>query len=95
MNNTNLDLIRQKCIEANPEIMATRNCTHPNCQYAEHTFSGRSIRLADVLLAIFEADAEERADELIHGSVKVWNLRKDHLNEQSEETIDFLADLLR
>jgi hypothetical protein len=143
--NTNLSLIRQKCIEANPEIGKERklvleliggvegDCVSLGDPVLETGFriagpkpwgggsvkrqwtvfehdiveamrepgserlypARRPIRLADVLLAMFEGDAEERADELIHGSVKVWNLRKDDLNEQSEETITFLAELLK
>lgn len=83
--NTNLELIRQKCVEANPDRGMPWEINGVKCP----------PRLADVLLAMFEADAEERAEELIHGSVKVWNLRRDSLDEQSMETITFLAELLK
>jgi hypothetical protein len=55
---------------------------------------GRPIRLADVLLAVHE----------IHGSFKYdidmversgWSLRADDLEKQSEETINFLYELLK
>ena len=36
---------------------------------------------------------DDMKDYNIVGSL--WNLRKDDLNEQSEETMAFLADLLR
>ena len=61
----------------------------------------RPIRLADVLLAIPKSEPLTLFPErLIFGEVNekgafgIWNLRKDDLNEQSEETIDFLAGLL-
>ncbi|HEY1757932.1 MAG TPA: hypothetical protein VGG72_21360 [Bryobacteraceae bacterium] len=140
---TNLDLIRQKCIEANPDIvelkegcivhvnelshtvfgkdggkfMAYLNRPFPDdllvndfydCEFSEGTdeirIIGRPIRLADVLLAaigkglavntigVFMSDEE---GIMPHTFRAAWNLRKDDLNEQSEETINFLAELLQ
>ena len=70
-----------------------------------------TIRLADVLLAIrkkgndtwYSIDFEgvfwgcepNCKPEAISAFHVLWNVRKDDLNEQSEETIDFLAELLR
>ena len=58
----------------------------------------RPIRLADVLLAI-ETAAKKRVDEnegeMAHVSVHLWNLRADDLQQQSEETINFLHELLK
>lgn len=82
-----LELIRQKCIEANPE----RDWFTPIPQ---------PIRLADVLLAIpkylaigntgqFMDASDVLPDEPIY-----WNLRKDNLTEQGDECITFLAELL-
>jgi len=98
MNNQKLELIRQKCIEAHGE------CEHPinagaRCQFG--CCQNRPIRLADVLLAIepgiyldvsggfFKHDARG-----VRIYFAIWNLRKDDLNSQSEETIDFLAGVL-
>lgn len=67
---------------------------------------GRPIRLADVLLAIGkdESDVAWKSDvtiprwKIIHsditGSASGWNLRKDSLEEQSEETLSFLSSLI-
>lgn len=100
----NLDFIRQKCVEANPEggIM---NKTYPGLQK-------RPIRLADCLLAIKEKvggeagiyqkwlDGSYQAKKSIVGFIfgdqmHCWNLRKDSLEEQDEDTITFIADLLK
>jgi len=53
---------------------------------------GRSIRLADVLLAT----QKEQRLFLDNSSVYrgYWNLHKDDLTQQSEETIDFIVGLL-
>lgn len=146
----NLDLIRQKCIEANPEIMELKfGCTvlhndgetllvvrwntsndsldtvaigtaspfeSYNLYPSEYTVLGRPIRLADCLLAIHEAiiDGQEvekntrmnldvNTSGLFTGNffdwendqVYFWNLRLDDLTQQSENTITFLADLLK
>jgi hypothetical protein len=55
--------------------------------------------LADVLLAIEKMLIDENSGiwgktDRQNSVVSHWNLRKDDLNEQSEETIDFLAELL-
>jgi hypothetical protein len=68
----------------------------------------RPIRLADILLAIakfgdyYTIDVDGRfifGKEWIKESNDVlaltWNLRKDSLTDQSEETITFLANLLK
>ena len=58
---------------------------------------GRPIRLADVVLVY--SDVEEQKDEdvidlVLSISRHGWNLRKDSLEDQSEETVAFLAGLL-
>ena len=146
--NKQLELIRQKCIEANPEIVELKfGCEvilkqsifgrqkgvhgfvgatpdgifivfpgdgHQIYCEEENAYEviGRPIRLADVLLAIFEGKVYEKINEVplildsgLFGTSTVghaiktsgysWNLRKDDLNEQSEETINFLAKLLQ
>ncbi len=65
-----------------------------------------TIRLADVLLAISKegyivGDSDAKEEEIMGTDqsmtlnlVGLWNLRKDSLEDQSEETLQFLADLL-
>jgi len=115
--NQNLDLIRQKCIEANPEIDERRQVPCPEgmigCATFHYEIKTRPIRLADVLLAMnklehdgsyiisaagifahFKAEGA-RIDKALRILECSWNLRKDDLNEQPKETINFLAGLLR
>jgi hypothetical protein len=60
------ELIRRKCIEANPEIQTYRSpcqCKdHGNCPFADHARVGRPIRLADVLCV-----AEARTHKEVEG----------------------------
>jgi hypothetical protein len=153
----NLELIRKKCIEANPEIVELKEgclvdmkgLSHTifgkdagkfmaylnrpfredllandfyDCEFPEGadgvTVIGRPIGLADVLLTIFSNETWKKTKKipcildsgrfyLITEGIEppedtkledaghiTWNLRKDDLNEQSEETISFLASLL-
>lgn len=99
----NLEIIQAVCIKANPEI-ETYNC---ECFTGCHVI-GRPIRLSDVLLAIysFRDERNEKVpstterynknrdeDELLIW--QYWNLRKDDLTQQSLETLQFIADLLK
>lgn len=87
----NLELIQQKCAEANPDGF-------------EFGVS-RPIRLADVLLAIRANPSHHSYSIQVSENVSFcrgetwieigWNLRKDNLNDQSEDTIHALADLLK
>jgi len=111
--NEKLELIRQKCIEANPEILETLSLSE-NAEIIHTRTISRPIRLADVLLAIREKDVVISAFQSDEGacfgkvvdgntnyddrfevdwSLAFWNLRKDDLNEQSQETISFIASL--
>ena len=98
---TNLEIIRQKCIEANPEPY--KNLVRDNAT------NFATIRLADVLLAIYTKLAREenikserirgmqqrnRYGALVDVLLDKYDLRKDDLNDQSEETITFIAQLL-
>lgn len=64
---------------------------------------GRPIRLADVLNALNrDGKFERRSGGLVlvwfyrsRNSSFVWNLRTDSLTEQSDECVEFLANLLR
>ena len=110
--NEKLELIRQKCIEANPEILETLSLSE-NAEIIHTRTISRPIRLADVLLAMnklehdgsyiisaagifahFKAEGA-RIDKALRILECSWNLRKDDLNEQPKETINFLAGLLR
>jgi hypothetical protein len=103
--NNNLELIRQKCIEAGGDT--------PNfcCKYQTYdpkdfcddclSHSEPTIRLADILLAIKAIEnwndyPIQVNDNVAFGAFPnyielAWNLRKDDLNEQSEETINFFG----
>lgn len=108
--NSNLEIIRAVCIDANPEIVSV----------VENEFDGvdvseRPIRFADVLLAIGKKErghifaradgeiavffkwvdfGEEKRHEVEPTYIE-WNLRKDDLTQQSPETLQFLSDLLK
>lgn len=102
-----IDFIRQKCIEANPEINSGQFLqewsieeinTNPRVAVV------RPIRLADVLLAIGKKTTHDFGyyccdngviAQTGSGAKANWNLRKDDLTEQSDECIIFLADLLQ
>jgi hypothetical protein len=105
---TNLDLIRQKCIEANPKIARRKVCDEEVCAI------DLNIRLADVLLAVQKLGSEQLwigasirdgyacwlgVDDnnaiISFAEDKSWNLREDDLTKQSPETLAFLADLLK
>lgn len=138
--NDKLELIRKKCIEANPEIVElkfgcevvlnlnndkavllgetssflsgwfkTNNEIYP---VGGHTFEiiGRPIRLADVIFAISKNWVRDNSDKSrlmgtfvffsdqqskLLCTVSLWNLLKDNLEDQSEETISFIYDLLK
>jgi hypothetical protein len=85
-----LGYIRQKCIEANPEIIKR--------QYVHDYGNVPPVRLADVLLAI--KHLYSRKDHFstsghVNQVVWRWEWWKDDLTEQSEETTDFIYDLLQ
>lgn len=87
MTPNKLEVIRQKCIEANPSI------EHRD-QPADYYASRRpiKIRLADVLLAMFEV--ENWRNKWVNKIVARWKLTEDDLTKQEPETITFLYDLL-
>jgi len=109
--NENLELIRQKCIEANPEIKERVTFDFIGTEIDKTT-----IRLADVLLTLGSTTRaikgqihlswagtpkwlviKSRDDVAYrsHDGGCAWKMESDDLNEQSEETIDFVAELLR
>lgn len=98
-----LTLIRQKCIEANPEIAERRLDAEKTWDGATVNIFDNKIRLADVLSALENTSHYLEINQLGHFTFKgvtggewgEWNLRKDDLTEQSDETILFLYDLLK
>lgn len=100
---TLLQKIREKCIEANPEKVCPHSatCKGPRCSV---------IRLADVLLAIgnmlvvvdcwgnMYQLSMKLSDKLPKFDKKNptarWNLRRDNLEDQSPETLEFISKVL-
>ncbi|MEK7140730.1 MAG: hypothetical protein AAB815_03015 [Patescibacteria group bacterium] len=104
-----LQFIKEKTIEANPEIVINKHAQlihqDHSVEYFEQT---RPIRLADILLVISKKHfpkaehiflkeiAEIELNEFwekIKDVIRRWDLLHDSLSEQSEETIDFLCSL--
>jgi hypothetical protein len=98
-----IEAIRQKCYDANPELMERRDVIgNDRLGYSVSKYIKRyPIRLADVLLAIHKkAKIEEKGFVESLFSVEIddlvnihWNLRQDDLTQQSDECIDFLFKL--
>jgi hypothetical protein len=106
-----LEAIRGACIKVNPEIEKREELYHPEglgLSEPLHLFS--KVRLADVLLAMKDINAEKiwavdvscgqffgqsiSGGSPIYHKTGIWNLRKDDLTEQSDECLTFLAELL-
>lgn len=88
-----IKFIREKCIEANPEIEADNGCA--GCRYIPNP-----ICLADVLWVVdllkegdvyFIPDREKIIADIFH----LWNTKDNNLENQSEKTIDFIYNLLK
>lgn len=87
---TNLAAIRAACIKANPEIEKAQEVpcfchNDPKCIDAPK----RPIRLADVLLAMNRANGE-----VVLKVIDGYNLTRDNIEDQSDEFLQFAADLL-
>lgn len=106
---TDLDVIREACVRANPEIIVLREAATFTGEILEEN---RTIRLADVLLAIhakapanktlitLESDGQFVVHWMNFSKMQsklgpTWNLLKDSLEDQSPKTLSFIADLLR
>jgi hypothetical protein len=96
-----INFIREKCIEANPESFTFED---GNWWRREKNaiIAPVPIRLADVLLAIGSGVRMEEQTSSGQLSIGVagrgwtlWNLRSADLRDQSEETIEFLYNLLK
>jgi hypothetical protein len=101
-----INLIREKCVEANPSIQDREYC----CKYSTYdrrNFCDRcsekplGIHLADVLLAlgsqsiVIGAEGQFRNYDDDCDDAPYWNLRADDLREQSDATVEFLHQLLQ
>jgi hypothetical protein len=78
--------LKEAIQQANPEIIAIHECDCPS----REDVPGRPIRLADVLLVGEDQLWAKNVLDLI----TLWNLKDDNLDNQSEETKQFLINLL-
>lgn len=101
--------IRKKCIEANPFDMGENHecveCNSRLCVCPWRNDSGnktdylRPIRLADVLL-VLRNEVPKFHQQVVLGTegatktIGMWNLKDNNLENQSEETINFIHGLL-
>lgn len=90
--------IKQRCIEANPELEVYVGVYHDGPKKGQAMrVPARPIRLADVLLALrfHKVRVDLRGHSTMEaGVVYYWNLRADDLSAQSDETIDYVHSLL-
>ena len=95
----NIEVIRRACVAANPEIEQGYWVGGDNALYDPHPswVNEPIIRLADVLEAARKVGYNSTEDWLavITGIITRYDLRKDSLTDQSDETLQFLADLLK
>lgn len=91
--------IRAACIKANPARKWTKEVfgAYSNSQGDTHDLP---VRLADVLLALYKNCTAGQWDDALlalidnQGGLMTWNLRTDDLEQQSDETVAFIASLL-
>lgn len=107
----NLELIRDKCVAANSKLGVAEAVVQCGKRGGLNIVSrSRPIRLCDVLLAIGGGKTYYGVmddGKVIHLSPRAdsnakyvlvdarWNFREDDLTKQSEETLVFLAELLK
>lgn len=98
---SDLQIIKEACIAANPEIEIGRSWTSPPGETASSIIENLQIRyrpifLSDVLLAWHKdfRGTAQRECLLVHDIFCNWNLKEYELTKQSEETLSFLASLL-
>lgn len=88
-----IEIIRKACAAANPQVEILMG-------QEMSVYYIRPIRLADVLSAIGNVDARVKVDGdklkvFADETMLTWNLRKDDLTEQSDECVEFLAEILK
>jgi hypothetical protein len=97
-----LELIRDACIRANPEI-EKRRIDYVDEDTGDDTWvQDDTIRLADVLLAhsktITPPTNSEEKSKIQNDVLNIiywWNLRKDDINDQSDPCVAFVYQLLK
>lgn len=95
LRDTQIAVIRQKCLEANPGIMIRRpQQLLVDCGGSTRSNKVRPVRLADVLklfcLGKFDAPGLETVRHAYHQICILWTLESDLLAHQSEECVDFI-----
>ena len=101
MKEQHLQTIREACIET-IEDMKLEQIGKENFR-REFVARYRPIRLADVLLALETKSKQDPLNEYqslhdrhgVTATLRLWNLRKDNLTEQSDGCLEFLAQLLK
>lgn len=95
MREQNLQLVRQKCIEANPEARWYMSTLHgPGLADVLLTTEGEWVSFYSAsIYGIKKTGRSEGA--VLYAIVQKWNLRQDDLTAQSDECIEFLAQLLK
>jgi hypothetical protein len=102
-----IEQIREKCVAVNPEIVERNGLPETWCRNHGGAMRNHSepctciglIRLADVLLALKGPQDKwiKNSDKFrSHGwdVVRAWDLTKDDLTQQSEETVEFIAGIM-
>lgn len=102
-----IQFIKERCISANPDLGQAINVSPsiiPPRRYKDK--SRRSIRLADILIAVYFHERKMRigitgsmwkwndSNGFIHLADVNWNLFDDNLENQGNDTINFLYELL-
>jgi hypothetical protein len=99
MRDQQLEAIRAACIRANPHISERSIGAVDEDTGTDMWVRDDTIRLADVLMLpdtseMLNATDEENATVCFR-FIRMWNLRKDDLTEQSDECVAFLYNLLK
>jgi len=86
--------ISRACIEANPDIAELKEIENVRKTGNTHFVQHRTIRLADVLLAIMNENAVANKFKLFEQRVidvvRRWAWDDNNLENQSEETLDLI-----
>ncbi len=90
MRQKNIDKIRAECIRVNPEIEGKHlfEDGYAQCKFCD------VYRIVLLALGLDNFHNNDKIPELVYGYRHSWNLIKDDLTLQSDETLQFIADLL-